>query len=75
MNLVTVYKAFNPIDAQMVRARLEIAGFHIFVNGELTALSMKCGAIGTGGILVQLPESEFADAREFLDAPVDTPAE
>ena len=75
MNLVTVYKAFTPIDAQIVRGRLEVAGFHVFVNGELSALSMKCGAVGTGGILVQLPECEFAEARAFLDAPTETPVE
>jgi hypothetical protein len=71
MNPATVYKAFTPIDAQLVCSRLEAAGFHPFVADEAAALSMKCGAIGIGGIRVQLPESEFAEAREFLDAPAE----
>ncbi len=68
MRPVTVYKAFNPADAQLVRSRLEAAGFHPFVADEAAALSMDGYALAAGGIRVQLPESEFADAREFLDA-------
>jgi hypothetical protein len=71
MNIVTVYKGFTSIDAQLVYARLDAAGFHPFVADEAAALSMKCGAIGIGGIRMQVPESEFADAREFLDAPAE----
>jgi len=71
MNPVTVYKALNPADAQLVFSRLEAAGFHPFVADERAALSMDGYALAAGGIRVQLPESEFADAREFLDAPAD----
>jgi len=69
MKPVTIYKAFNPADAQLVRSRLEAAGFHPFVADEMAALSMDGYALAAGGIRVQLPESEFAAAREFLDAP------
>jgi len=68
MKPVTIYKAFNPADAQLVRSRLEAAGFHPFVADEIAALSMDGYALAAGGIRVQLPESEFAAAREFLDA-------
>ncbi len=36
---------------------------------ELSALSMDGYALAAGGILVQVPESEAADAKEFLIAP------
>jgi hypothetical protein len=71
MSPVTIYKALNPADAQLVRSRLEAAGFHPFVADELSALSIDGYALAAGGIRVQVPESEFADAREFLDAPPD----
>jgi hypothetical protein len=74
MNLVTVFKAFSPAEAQLTRARLEAAGFHAVVMGELAALSMEGYSAATGGIRVQVLEDEAAEAREFLDAD-DTPAE
>jgi hypothetical protein len=70
MKPVTIYKAFNPADAQLVRSRLEVAGFHPFVADEMAALSMDGYTLAAGGIRVQLPESEFTAAREFLDTPV-----
>ncbi len=75
MSLVTVSTAFNPAAAQLVRSRLEAAGFHAVVSHELSALSMDGYALAAGGILVQVPEEEAADAKEFLaaDAPPDEP--
>jgi hypothetical protein len=68
MNLVTVFKAFSPAEAELTRARLEVSGFHAVVMGELAALSMEGYSVATGGIRVQVLESEAAEAREFLDA-------
>jgi hypothetical protein len=68
MALVTVFRAFNPADAQLVRSRLEAAQFHAVVTNELSALSMDGYALAAGGILVQVPEQEAADARELLTA-------
>jgi hypothetical protein len=68
MALVTVFTAFNPADAQLVRSRLDAAQFHPFVSHELSALSMDGYALAAGGILVQVPEAEAADAKEFLAA-------
>jgi hypothetical protein len=76
MSLATVASAFNPADAQLTRARLEAAGFHAVISHELSALSMDGYALAAGGILVQVPESEAADAKEFLAAaspPDETP--
>ncbi len=69
MTPVTVYKALNPADAQLVCSRLEAAGFHACVIGEIAALSMEGYSLAAGGIRVQIPDTEFADAREFLDSP------
>ncbi len=69
MPLVTVSSAFNPADAHLTCARLEAAGFHAVVSHELSALSMDGYALAAGGILVQVPDEEAADAKEFLAAP------
>ncbi len=74
MDLVTVLTAFNPADAQLARSRLEAAGFHPFVANENAALSIEGYAITVGGIRVQVPEVEAADAKEFLETP-NTPTE
>ncbi len=66
MSLITVYRALNPADAQLVRSRLDAAQFHAVVTNELSALSMDGYALAAGGILVQVPESEAAEARTFL---------
>ena len=69
MDFVTVLTAFNPADAQLARSRLEAAGFHPVVPNEYSALSTDGYALAVGGILVQVPEAEAADAKEFLNAP------
>ena len=71
MQLVTISNELNATEAQMKRARLEAAGFHPVVAGELSALSMDGYSLAAGGIRVQVPESESADAREFISAPVE----
>ena len=67
--MVTVFKAFSPAEAQLIRSRLEAADFHPFVAGELSALSTDGYSLATGGIRVQVPEAEAGDAREFLNTP------
>lgn len=75
MSLVTVFSAFNPMDAQLARSRLEAAQFHAVVTHELSALSMDGYALAAGGILVQVPAEEAAEGKEFLaaDTPPDEP--
>jgi len=68
MKLVTVHTAFNPADAQLVRSRLDASGFHAVVQHETAALTLEGYAMAAGGILVQVPEDEAADARELLAA-------
>ena len=74
MDFVTIFKAFSPAEAQLVRSRLEAASFHPFVVDELSALSIDGYSLATGGIRVQVPEAEATDAREFLETPT-APAE
>jgi hypothetical protein len=64
--MTTVYKAFNPADAQLVRSRLEAAGFHALVADELSALSVDGYSMAIGGIRVQVPETEAKEAAQFL---------
>ena len=66
MELVTVFTAFNPAEAQLVRSRLEAAGFHVFVAGELAALSVDGYALAVGGIRVQVPEVDAEAALELV---------
>jgi putative signal transducing protein len=68
MENVTVYTAFNPMDAQVVRAQLESAGLHPEVMGELAALSIEGYSLAAGGIRVDVPGEEAADARELIDS-------
>ena len=71
MDFITIFKAFSPAEAQLVASRLEAANFHPFVADELAALSMDGYSLATGGIRVQVPEAEAADAKEFLAAPAE----
>lgn len=68
MKLVTVFTAFNSADAQLTRSRLDAAGFHPVVTGELAALSLEGYSLAAGGIRVQVPESEVDEVREFLES-------
>jgi hypothetical protein len=57
---------FNPAEAQLMRSRLEAAGFEVNLVGELSALSMEGYSLSTGGIDVQVPEESKEDARALL---------
>lgn len=68
MELITIFTAFNPAEAQLVRSRLDAAEFHPVVKNEISALSLDGYALAAGGIQVQVPENEAAEAREFLNS-------
>ncbi len=67
MDLITVFRTFNPSEAQLVRGRLETAGIPATVRNERSALA---GGAGIGGVelCVDVPEALAADARELIDA-------
>lgn len=74
MSLVTIFASFSPAEAQLVRSRLEAANFHAVVMHELSALSIDGYSMAAGGVRVQVPEVEAADAKELLAAG-NTPSE
>jgi hydrogenase maturation factor len=68
MSLITVYTALNPAEAQLIRGRLEAAGFDASVKNELSALSIDGYALAAGGILVQVPADQAESALELIHA-------
>jgi len=68
MDFTTIYTAVNPAEAQLVRSRLEAAEFHPFVQGELAALNIDGYSLAAGGIRVQVPATEAAEAKAFLES-------
>ncbi len=74
MEFVTVFRAFNPAEAELVRSRLEANDFLVNVKNESAALSIEGYAMAAGGICVQVPEDQAADARSLIDSE-DPPAD
>jgi hypothetical protein len=74
MNMETVYRAYDLTEAELVRSRLETAGFHPFIADEFVAQSFGGHSMARQGVRVQVPEAEVADARELL-ASTDSPSE
>ena len=70
----TIFQTFSSGEAQLVRSRLEAAGFLAQVVHELSALSMDGYAMSTGGIKIQVPADQAADARALITAS-DEPAQ
>jgi hypothetical protein len=68
MEFITVYRALDPVDAQLVRSRLEANGFMVNVKNEIAARSIQGHVMAAGGLLVQVPEDEGPDARALLDS-------
>jgi hypothetical protein len=66
MKLVTVFRTFNPAEAELVRSRLDAAGFDTNLKHDLAALSMDGYALGVGGILVEVPEDKAEEAKALL---------
>lgn len=67
MNHKTVFKSFSAAEAQMIKSRLETAGFRPFVTDEIASMSMEGYSMSTGGIRVQVPEPESKQARELVE--------
>lgn len=67
MNLVTVFRTFNDVEAHVVRSRLEAANMTPRVEHELSGSSAGGFSVTTGGILVQVPENEAEEARTLIN--------
>jgi hypothetical protein len=68
MKLVTIYRCFSPAEAQVIRSRLDAAGFFVQATHELSALSVEGYSMAAGGIQIQVPEDVAEEARALLDA-------
>ena len=66
MDMATVYRTFNSVEAQVVRGRLEAAGLRASVRNEQSALA---GGAGIAGVeyLVDVPEADAAAARALIE--------
>jgi hypothetical protein len=69
MSLTTIYRALNPMDAQLIRSRLEAANLHPIICDEFATLSTEGYSLTTGGIRIQVPETEALAARELIENP------
>ena len=72
MDFATIHSDFNLTEAQLVCARLEAAGFHPFLANENTA-SWLNNYSPLSNVRVQVPETEVAEAKEFLAASTPDP--
>ena len=70
MKAIVVYKTFNQAEAQLVRSRLEAAGFHPFVANENAAQYLG-GMSNATTLRIEVPESEAAEVQTFLAAPTE----
>ena len=67
MEPTTVFITLIDTEAQLVRSRLEAAGFSPIVLNENSAINL--GSFSKSSMIrVQVPEPEAADAGEFLKA-------
>jgi hypothetical protein len=70
MKPVVIFRTFNQADAQLVRSRLEAANFHPFIANENVAQWLG-GLSNATTLRIEVPESEAAEALEFLATPVE----
>lgn len=68
MEPITVFRSFSAAEAQLVRSRLEAAGFSAHVTHELASLSIEGYSMSTGGILVQVPSDQADEAKELISS-------
>lgn len=61
MEFVTVYKALSVGDAELMRTRLESAGFSVVIQNEDAVVGSE------EGILVRVPDDKADEARALLD--------
>jgi Putative prokaryotic signal transducing protein len=74
VNLVTIFKGWNLNEAELVRSRLEAAGFHPTMVNEYAANMFGGSNNVLSPVSVQVPDNEADDVREFLETP-NAPAE
>ena len=68
LDLVTVARFSNPLKANVLRACLEAHGIFAFVWGEHLGTTHIVYSIAGGGVRVQVPGSQLAQAKEVMAA-------
>jgi hypothetical protein len=68
MKPVVIFTTFNQAEAQLVRSRLAAANFHPFIANENVAQFLG-GFSAATTLRVEVPESEAAEAKTFLETP------
>jgi len=66
MDLAVIFKGWNLNEAELIRSRLEAAGFHPVLENEYTS-NVFGAANALAPVRILVPDNEAADAREFLD--------
>ena len=67
-DLVTVARMYNPLEAEMLRGRLEAEGVPAMVADTQTAQVNPFYKLAIGGVRVMVPEAYLARAREIVRA-------
>ena len=67
-DLVTVARMYNPLEAEMLRGRLESEGVSAMVADTQTAQVNPFYKLAIGGVRVMVPEAYLARAREIVRA-------
>jgi Putative prokaryotic signal transducing protein len=70
MKPVVIFKTFNQAEVQLVRSRLEAAGFHPFIANENVAQYLG-GLSNATTLCIEVPETEADEAKAFLAAPTE----
>lgn len=68
VDLVTVARFSTPLKANVLRACLEAHGIFAFVWGEHLGTGHILYSIAGGGVRVQVPENQLAQAKEVMAA-------
>jgi len=66
MQLATVFRTFNPAEAQLIASMIEAAGIPVHIAQEASTLSVG-SPMTTGGVFVQVPEERAEEARALID--------
>ena len=66
MGFTTIQTSFNDVEANLIKSRLELAGFHPHLKDE-NATMLTATPNTTGGIKIQVPDEEAADAAQYLE--------
>jgi Putative prokaryotic signal transducing protein len=67
-DLVMVARMYNPLEAEMLRGRLESEGIPAMVADTQTAQVNPFYKLAIGGVRVMVPEAYLAQAREIVRA-------